>query len=74
MYHYRGHSASRYFTWEGGESRRRKQQKMTWEGGRAVKKRMSSHKSFFLLGSHEALIILQRATKRAHPRKSYWCI
>ena len=77
MYLYWGHSAS--MSLRKGSSLR-KQQKMSWKGERAVKKMMSVTQIllffflqlnlYFFLVSRKALIILQRAIKRAHPRKS----
>ena len=68
---------SKYVTWEGGGWRGRKQQKndikrrTCGEKGGVPHTNYSIH--FFLysfLVSRETLIISQRATKRAHPRKN----
>ena len=85
LYHHTEHHPygplSKYVTWPGEGSRRRKQQRITYKGGSAVKKFMSltqiflyifSETLYFLsfIVSHECLILLQRATKRSHPKKS----
>ena len=75
---------SKYVTWEGEGSRRRKKQNVTWKEGRAVKKviyltqnllcTFLSNSIFIPSWFLMALIILQRATKRAIQERAYRCI
>ena len=64
----------KYVAWEKGERRWRSSKKISRVNFSMIFFSLTQLNLYFCLASHEALIISQPATKRAHPKGVYQCI